>query len=86
MRAVENRKRYERSHLRYPSDLTDGEWQHSAHLLPPAKQGRAKARSQHTRSHQRSHVWAFGRMPVAVTTQGSTAEKHSVPRLRFVEL
>ena len=22
----ENRARYDRSHLRYPSDLTDGEW------------------------------------------------------------
>ena len=26
MRTNENRARYDRSHLRYPSDLTDDEW------------------------------------------------------------
>jgi transposase len=42
MWTVENRKRYERSHLRYPSDLTDEEWQHIAPLIPPAKHGGRK--------------------------------------------
>jgi transposase len=35
----ENRGRYDRSRLRYPSDLTDEEWGHLEHLIPPAKRG-----------------------------------------------
>ncbi|SRR5258708_34525188 len=32
-----NRKRYDRSQLRYPSDLIDDEWALIARLIPPAK-------------------------------------------------
>jgi transposase len=35
----ENRARYDRSKLRYPSDLTDEEWAIIAPLIPPAKKG-----------------------------------------------
>jgi transposase len=35
----ENRGRYDRSKLRYPSDLTDDEWALVARLIPPAKRG-----------------------------------------------
>ena len=35
----ENRRRYDRGKLRYPSDLTDEEWAHIAPLIPPAKRG-----------------------------------------------
>jgi transposase len=42
MWTVENRKRYERNHLRYPSDLTDEEWQHVEPLIPLAKPGGRK--------------------------------------------
>ena len=35
----ENRARYDRSKLRYPSDLTDEEWAIIAPLIPPAKRG-----------------------------------------------
>jgi transposase len=35
----ENRARYDRSKLRYPSDLTDAEWALVAPLIPPAKRG-----------------------------------------------
>jgi transposase len=38
----ENRARYDRSKLRYPSDLTDEEWAHVGPLIPPAKRGGAK--------------------------------------------
>jgi hypothetical protein len=38
----ENRPLYERDKLRYPSDLTDAEWQHIGPLLPPAKRGGGK--------------------------------------------
>jgi transposase len=36
---VENRARYDRSTLRYPSDLTDAEWALIDPLIPPAKRG-----------------------------------------------
>jgi len=39
MWTAENRKRYDRSKLRYPSDLTDEEWGHIAPLIPPARRG-----------------------------------------------
>ena len=35
----ENRGRYDRSKLRYPTDLTDEEWALVAPLIPPAKGG-----------------------------------------------
>lgn len=35
----ENRARYDRSKLRYPSDLTDAEWSLIGPLIPPAKRG-----------------------------------------------
>jgi transposase len=35
----ENRGRYDRSRLRYPSDLTDEEWALVKPLIPPAKRG-----------------------------------------------
>jgi transposase len=39
MWTTENRGRYDRSRLRYPSDLTDPEWALVAPLIPPAKRG-----------------------------------------------
>ena len=39
MWTTESRKRYERSRLRYPSDLTDEEWGLVEPLIPPAKSG-----------------------------------------------
>jgi len=39
MWSKENRIRYDRSGLRYPSDLTDAEWAHVEPLIPPAKRG-----------------------------------------------
>ena len=39
MWTTENRPRYERSKLRYPSDLTDEEWSLVEPLIPPAKHG-----------------------------------------------
>ena len=42
MWTTRNRKRYDRSRLRYPSDLTEDEWALVAPLIPPAKRGGAK--------------------------------------------
>jgi transposase len=39
MWTAENRGRYDRSKLRYPSDLTGDEWAHVAPLIEPAKRG-----------------------------------------------
>ena len=39
MWTVENRPRYNRDRLRYPSDLLDDEWALIAPLIPPAKRG-----------------------------------------------
>ena len=39
MWTTKNRARYDRSRLRYPSDLTDPEWELIAPLIPPAKRG-----------------------------------------------
>ena len=41
---VKNRPRYNRDHLRYPSDLTDEEWALVAPLIPPGKPGGGKRR------------------------------------------
>ena len=38
----ENRPKYNRDKLRYPSDLTDEEWSHIEPLIPPAKRGGRK--------------------------------------------
>ncbi len=38
----ENRNRYDRGKLRYPSDLTDEEWALIAPIIPPAKRGGGK--------------------------------------------
>ena len=39
MWTIENRARYDRSKLRYPSDLTDEEWSHVEPLIRPGKRG-----------------------------------------------
>jgi len=39
MWTTENRSRYDRSKLRYPSDMTDEEWGLVIPLIPPAKHG-----------------------------------------------
>ena len=39
MWTAKNRGRYDRSSLRYPSDLTDDEWGHVEPLILPAKRG-----------------------------------------------
>ena len=39
MWTADNRPRYNRDKLRYPSDLTDAEWAHIEPLIPPGKPG-----------------------------------------------
>jgi putative transposase len=40
-----NRAKYNRDHLRYPSDLTDDEWAYVEPLIPPARRGSGKRRT-----------------------------------------
>lgn len=42
MWTTENRDRYNRDHLRYPSDLTNEEWALIEPLIPPARRGGRK--------------------------------------------
>ena len=42
MWTIENRARYNRDHLRYPSDATEEEWSEVAPLIPPARRGGRK--------------------------------------------
>ena len=44
MWTAENRAKYNRDHLRYPSDLTDQEWAIVEPLIPPGKRGGGKRR------------------------------------------
>jgi transposase len=42
MWTIENRARYNRDQLRYPSDVTEEEWAEIAPLIPPARRGGRK--------------------------------------------
>jgi transposase len=42
MWTIQNRARYKREQLRYPSDVTDKEWAGIAPLIPPARRGGRK--------------------------------------------
>ena len=44
MWTAENRSRYNRDRLRYPSDLTDDEWALVEPIIPPGKRGGGKRR------------------------------------------
>jgi len=60
-----NRARYDRSKLRYPSDLSDDEWGLVKPLIPPGRTGGGKAHGGHARGGQRSHVHSLDRLSVA---------------------
>jgi transposase len=42
MWTIENRHRYDRDKLRYPSDLTAAEWAQIEPLIPPSRRGGGK--------------------------------------------
>ena len=74
----ENRRRYDRSGLRYESDLTDDEWAEIAPFLPPAKPGGNK-RSVNLREVANGLMFILeSRLPVACDTQGPGGPQHSV--------
>jgi hypothetical protein len=50
MWSIDDRGRYDRSQLRYPSDLTDDEWTLIGPLIPAAKRGGNKRKLSSARS------------------------------------
>jgi transposase len=71
-----NRGRYDRSKLRYPSDLTDDEWELVEHLTPPGKPGGGK----------RTVIMREVRLSVARDPEGPATEKHDLRLIRSVDL
>ena len=71
----QNRKRYDRSRLRYPSDLTDEEWAYVAPLIPPAKRGGNK-RTVDIREVMNGVIRLGHRLPVAGAAQRPAVQKH----------
>jgi|SRR5271165_550268 len=61
---AENRQRYNRDKLRYPSDLTDQEWWQVEGIIPPAR--RAPAGGRRAGDRQRRHVCAEHRLRMAL--------------------
>ena len=58
MWTIEDRCRYDRDHLRYPSDLADAEWVLIAPLIPPAKHGVKGGESVYRRAGEKMYRWA----------------------------
>lgn len=83
MWTTENRGRYDRSKLRYPSDL-DEEWQFVEPLNPPGKRGGGKrtvVRQAHgcdARDRQLAHVHFEHGLPVGRTSERPSAQEHGV--------
>ena len=62
MWSLENRRRHDRSKLRYPNDMTDDEWALIKPLIPPAKRG-----------GQRRHIHPINRLPVGIAAERPSA-------------
>ena len=65
MWTIKNRARYNRDQLRYPSDVTEEEWQQLAALIPSARRGGAQADREYPRSPQWPVVCVEYRVSVA---------------------
>ena len=86
MWTTQNRTRYDRRKLRYPSDLTDEEWSLVEPLIPPGKRGRRQAHCEYARGRERADVRSVDRLPVARDPEGPAAEKLGLRLLRSVDL
>jgi len=81
----ENRPKYNRDKLRYPSDLTNDEWSHVEPLI--LRPNAADASAPLSRGNrERPHVCAELGMPVALCSQRPAAEEHAVWLFRPLEL
>ena len=79
-----NRRRYDRSKLRYPSDLTDDEWKLVEPLLPPGKPGGGK-RTVIMREVVNGLMYVLS-TAVARDPERPAAEKHDLRLFRSVDL
>ena len=80
-----NRARYDRSKLRYPSDLTDDEWRLVDPLIPPGKTGGGK-RTVIMREVVNGLMYILDRLSVACDPERPAAEKLGLRLLRSVDL
>ena len=85
MWTAETRARYDRSGLRYPSDLTDAEWALIAPMIPPAKRGGRK-REVDVREVVNGLLYVLETVPLAPSAQGLSAEEHGAWLLRSLGL
>ena len=76
MWTTQNRKRYDRSQLRYPSDLTDEEWAYVAPCDPAGQARRQQTNSRYPGGDERGHVCLEHGLPMARAAQGPAAEEH----------
>src|SRR5246127_402969 len=86
MWTAENRARYDRSRLRYPSDLTDEEWALISPRIPPAKRGGNKRTVKLARDRQRADVHSEHRLPMAGDSERPAGALDPARLLRSVEL
>jgi len=85
MWTTENRRRYDRDRLRYPSDLTDEEWKFVEPLIRPAKRWR-QAHGRYSRGRERAHVRSVHGLSVARDPEGLAAALDGAWLFRSVEL
>lgn len=86
MWTVENRPRYNRDHLRYPSDVTDQEWALISPLIPPAKRGGRK-RTVEVREVVNGIMYVFEyRLPMARRAEGLSFQDDPVHLFRSLAL
>src|SRR5215468_5647318 len=86
MWTLENRPKYNRDHLRYPSDLTDDEWACVAPLIPPPKPGGGKRRTDMRAVMNAVIYMAEHRLLMALPSKGLSSLQHGPPLLRVVAL
>ena len=86
MWTAENRKRYDRSKLRYPRDLTDEELSLIEPLIPPAKRGGRKGEVDVREVLNGIMVCAEHGLPMARFAEGFAAQEHGVRLPGFMEL
>jgi transposase len=77
-----NRAKYDRNHLRYSSDLTDDEWAYVEPLIPPARRGGGKRRTDMRAGHERRDVHPEHRLPMAVHPKRLSAGAAALEPLR----
>ena len=78
-----NRSRYDRSKLRYPSDLTDDEW---GLLDPTGQDWRWQVHGDHAGGDERPDVRSLDRLSVARDPERPAAEKLGLRLLRSVDI